>query len=419
MRHRILVVGRDVEPRAHLARLLAANSYAVDIAESAAHARRIELRGIALSILISAGLETEARDLLDELQTATRGTVLVVGSHRFLDHASDVLDPFNEAGILARVRDSLGCATKVEEPARMLRFASYCLDLAGQSLINQTGQQVSLTRGEYRLLCEFVQRPGRVLSRDHLLQALSGRDAEAYDRSIDMLVVRLRRKIEADPKRPGLIIAIPGTGYKFAANVQQVDSTIAPVPQQSNGAPAPAERRQVTALSTELLPADGRSLAADPEDLQTLIDAYRRAALAVVTQHGGIVGHCVGSEVLAFFGHPVAEENSAERAIHAALDLARGLTGGSEMPSDLSIRAGLATGLVVAYPAGEVIGDATSEAARMRSLAEPGQVVVAASTHRLSGRLFAYRAIEPKTTGPPDPQISRQVLGATALATRS
>jgi two-component system OmpR family response regulator len=76
-------------------------------------------------------------------------------------------------------------------------------------------------RGEFSLLREFLQRPGRVLSRDHLLLALSGREAEAYDRSIDMLVVRLRRKIEPDPKQPKLISTVQGAGYKFTAIVRK------------------------------------------------------------------------------------------------------------------------------------------------------------------------------------------------------
>ena len=70
------------------------------------------------------------------------------------------------------------------------------------------------------LLREFVRHPGRVLSRDYLLDALAGKRADPFDRSIDMLVGRLRRKIEPDAKPPGLIVTVPGEGYKFAAPIR-------------------------------------------------------------------------------------------------------------------------------------------------------------------------------------------------------
>lgn len=81
----------------------------------------------------------------------------------------------------------------------MLQFADYRLDLSGRSLTTQSGREIALTQREHRLLREFLRRPGRLLSRDHLLQVVSGREAEVYDRSIDMLIVRLRRKIEMNP----------------------------------------------------------------------------------------------------------------------------------------------------------------------------------------------------------------------------
>ena len=113
----------------------------------------------------------------------------------------------------------------------------------------------------------FVRRAGRVLSRDQLLQLLSGRDAEAYDRSIDMQVVRLRRKIEPDPKRPTLIVTVPNSGYKFAATVRQVEAPAVPKPDPAEVGPGDAERRHVTALAAEVLAAEGTKLPDDPEEL--------------------------------------------------------------------------------------------------------------------------------------------------------
>ena len=114
----------------------------------------------------------------------------------------------------------------------VLQFDGYRLDLAGHSLLDATGKEVKLTHGEFGLLRVFAQRPGRVLSRDQLLQLLSGRDAEAFDRSIDMQVVRLRRKIEPDPKRPSLIVTIPNSGYKFTAQVRQAEAAAPPEPKR-------------------------------------------------------------------------------------------------------------------------------------------------------------------------------------------
>ena len=425
MRHRILVVSRDVALRARLARSLSAARYSVDIAESPAHACRIGLSGFSLAVIDPAGLGAEVSGLIDKLRTATGRAVLIVGSGSSPDPTQEIVDASDEAALLARVNGSLIPVAKPEEAAPVLHFANYRLDLVGHSLVDQAGQEVGLTHGEFRLLREFAQRPGRVLSRDQLLQVSAGRDAEAYDRSVDMLIMRLRRKIEFDPKRPRLIVTVPGSGYKFTTQVRSVLSAEpmnGPVP-EPNGAPAEstpasAGRRQITALCAELMPV-GSNLAVDPEELQTIIDIHRQRSGAIVTQFGGIVGQCVGREVFAYFGHPVAQEDAAERAIHAGLALAQNV-GGAKISPDLSIRVGIATGDVVADPGGEVVGDAPSDAGRMRSLAEPGQVVLAASTRQLGGRLFTYHAFEPMTlNGVLGPTTAWRVLGRSTLASRS
>ena len=98
----------------------------------------------------------------------------------------------------------------------LLRFAAFALDLDGCSLTRADGSNVALTHSEFALLREFVRHQGRVLSRSHLLDALAGRRADPFDRSIDVLVGRLRRKIESNSKQPTLIVTVPGEGYKFA-----------------------------------------------------------------------------------------------------------------------------------------------------------------------------------------------------------
>jgi adenylate cyclase len=99
--------------------------------------------------------------------------------------------------------------------AGVVRFAGLAFDPAACTLARESGEAILLTRGELALLRVFVARPGRVLSRDTLLNALSNRSFQPFDRSVDVLVGKLRRKIEPDLKQPCLIITVPGEGYRF------------------------------------------------------------------------------------------------------------------------------------------------------------------------------------------------------------
>ena len=102
-----------------------------------------------------------------------------------------------------------------------LRFAGWQLDLAARSLTNPQGQSVALTGGEFDLLCAFARHPGRVLSRDFLLEQTRGREAAPFDRTIDVQVGRLRKKIEADPDDPQIVKSVRGAGYILVPPVTQ------------------------------------------------------------------------------------------------------------------------------------------------------------------------------------------------------
>ncbi|MET3496612.1 response regulator transcription factor [Variovorax boronicumulans] len=97
--------------------------------------------------------------------------------------------------------------------AHKLRFAGWQLDTAARSLLNPQGAEVALTGGEFELLQAFARHPGRVLSRDFLLEQTRGREAAPFDRTIDVQVGRLRKKIEADADDPQLIKSVRGAGY--------------------------------------------------------------------------------------------------------------------------------------------------------------------------------------------------------------
>jgi len=133
-----------------------------------------------------------------------------------------VTKPFGPRELLARIRTLLRRTSEPGRPGnnnRAWRFAGWTLDLATRCLTATSGEDVRLTRGEFDLLAALVRRPGQVLSRDALLDESSHRDGPPNDRTIDVLIARLRRKIEVDPADPRLIITEHGMGYRFAAPV--------------------------------------------------------------------------------------------------------------------------------------------------------------------------------------------------------
>ena len=135
--------------------------------------------------------------------------------------------PFNPRELLARIKAVMRRTQADQQPAaetlsRDLRFDRWLLDINRRELIDEDGVGLSLSTAEFDLLKVFLERPQRVLSRDQLLDLARGREAVAFDRAIDTLVSRLRRKLERDPKNPELIKTIWGGGYLFAADVTQV-----------------------------------------------------------------------------------------------------------------------------------------------------------------------------------------------------
>ena len=125
--------------------------------------------------------------------------------------------PFNPRELLARIRAVLrrhGGSAEPVDGNTVRRFGSYTVDLAGHSL-SRDGHDIPLTTAEFDLLRLFLDHPGRVLSRDQLLEQLKGYGRMPYDRSIDVRIARLRRKIEPDPARPIYIRTVRGEGYLF------------------------------------------------------------------------------------------------------------------------------------------------------------------------------------------------------------
>jgi predicted ATPase/class 3 adenylate cyclase len=163
---------------------------------------------------------------------------------------------------------------------------------------------------------------------------------------------------------------------------------------------AAAERRHLTVMICDLVGSTALATRLDPEDMGAVIDAFQAACARITLAFDGFLADFRGDGILAYFGYPRAHEDDAERTVRAALDIAAAvarLKTPAEEP--LSVRIGIATGLVVvgdrggegALPEHTVIGDTPSLAARLQALAEPGTVVVTASTRRLLGDLFRLR----------------------------
>ncbi len=138
-----------------------------------------------------------------------------------------VTKPFDMREVLARIRSVLRRTTRVQDaPASagvkhtVATFDGWLLDLTAEELFDPRGQMVRLTSHEYSLLHGLVSRPQAALSREELQAMISGREWMPYERNIDVLVGKLRRKIEVNPKEPRLIKTIRNTGYKFTGPVK-------------------------------------------------------------------------------------------------------------------------------------------------------------------------------------------------------
>ena len=136
-----------------------------------------------------------------------------------------IAKPFDLRELLARVRTVLrrrdqadARRAEPEPPANTLRFGRWLLDLDMHKLIDDEKKELRLTAMEFDLLHAFARHPNKVLSRGQLLDLAHRRDWEPFDRSIDIRVARLRKKIERDPTKPQVIKTIPGAGYMYASD---------------------------------------------------------------------------------------------------------------------------------------------------------------------------------------------------------
>jgi class 3 adenylate cyclase/DNA-binding response OmpR family regulator/predicted ATPase len=439
-RRAILIAATHTEVRARIARLLRKAGYPVELAES--QKRALELaagKGLEAAIVVDSGdLAGLGRELRDRVP---RTIVLEHPTHEN-PFSARTLDEQKLLDWLGQPTDSGGSAGEETTPSPVtVRIEDCEFDPAGHTFRDGNGREARLTRAEAALLAAFVASPCRVLSRDQLRHAVAGQGVEAYDRSVDMLVARLRRKIEPCPTVPRFILTVPGAGYKFAVSPQNaVVGKSLPPPDMKQRTEAEAtglnrpgfgtnatalrqdiaslqcepERRQVTVLSCGLV---GAALAADPEDFGSTIRRFQDICTTVIRDSGGAVINAVGDEIVALFGYPNAHEDDAERAVQASLDLGGLLLSPPGEP--LEVRIGIATGVVLICENQAVMGEAVVMASRLRSISPPNSVIVSASTHKLLGGMFVCDNVEVRQfEGLSEPTRAYRVTAKRTIETR-
>jgi class 3 adenylate cyclase len=167
-----------------------------------------------------------------------------------------------------------------------------------------------------------------------------------------------------------------------------------------------AERRQVTAMFSDLVGATALSARMDPEDLREVISAYQKCVAETVRRFGGFVAQYTGDGVVAYFGYPQAHEDDADRAVRAGLELV-GAVSRLKTRLPLQSRVGIAAGLVAAGDLigsreaheRDIIGETPNLAARPRAIADPNMVVIADETRRLLGDLFELKSRDQRPQG--------------------
>ena len=223
---------------AELAAYLGARDMVAVTAESLVLAReRLKRQHIDI-VFLDLGLGEHAGLAFAREVAESGGPPLVIASSR-VDESDRVLGlelgaddylvkPYSVRELLARlkvvIRRSRG-VRRAPLARRVAKFGRWTLDMLSLRLTDQSGHDVTITGGEMGLLKVFLEHPDRVLPRQRLISLTRLSDVEVFDRSIDVLVGRLRRRIEDDPKRPRLILTVRGEGYRFSAPVSWTSDT--------------------------------------------------------------------------------------------------------------------------------------------------------------------------------------------------
>ena len=231
----ILVADDDVDLCRMLNNYLAAAGFEVNVAHSKKDLEReISARPMDLVLLDLNMPDARGLDLAREIraENARIGIIIVTGSGDPIDRivglevgADDfVAKPFDQRELLARIRTLLRRVNRnaTGSPAQKVAFDRFVLDLDTLELVDNAGNVIGLTHYEFSLLSLLVRSTGWVLSRDSIMNEITGRDRVVSGRSVDVLIGKLRRKIERDANRPEIIKTVRGAGYKFTSKVERL-----------------------------------------------------------------------------------------------------------------------------------------------------------------------------------------------------
>ncbi|OUM01720.1 DNA-binding response regulator [Variovorax sp. JS1663] len=239
----ILVVDDDSAIRELMTEYLTENELRVTAAASGAEMHKVLAESVIDLVVLDLRLPGEdgmqlARQLRD---TSAVPVIIVTGKREEADRvmgleiAADdyITKPFSNREFLARIRavlrryqvqrDAAAAGPAKGAERRAYRFSGWELSVLARRLTAPDGRKVELSNGEFNLLLALCQAPQRVLSRDQLLELSRLHGAEVYDRSIDVQILRLRRKIEVDASAPQFIRTARGAGYVFAAQVDALN----------------------------------------------------------------------------------------------------------------------------------------------------------------------------------------------------
>ncbi len=231
----IVLVEDDEDIRRLVRNLLAREGFAVEVADTAAALDQVLARKRPDLVMLDLMLPGEdGLSICRKLRNSDAGVPILMLTAKSdpvdrvvgLEVGADdyVTKPFDPRELLARVRALLRRARHQPEPERSRRYAfdGLVIDLDTRSLATQSGEPIPVTSAEFELLACLVVRPRRVLTRDQLLDWTRGRDADPFDRTIDMTISRLRKKIEAAVPGLNLITTVRNNGYLFVPAVKQL-----------------------------------------------------------------------------------------------------------------------------------------------------------------------------------------------------
>ncbi|MEP7454111.1 response regulator [Phyllobacterium sp. SB3] len=231
MKH-ILIVDDDSKLRALLIDYLSQHAFRVTGVKDSHQlgqilaAETVDLVVVDLNLGHEDGLE-----IVRTLSTKSDAPIIIISGDRMeetdkvvgleLGAGDYMTKPFGLREFLARVRASLRVRPQLPErrDQKIYSFANWKLNVKRRKLLRDGAEEIKLTAAEFNLLTAFLDTPTQVLSREQLLNASRVHDEEIFDRSIDVLILRLRRKLEADPSNPTLILTERGAGYVFDAEV--------------------------------------------------------------------------------------------------------------------------------------------------------------------------------------------------------